>query len=54
MQSPIANYCLKLSIDIKSGQQLVTMLLLQVSVIELHNIMVSPPKEGVMKEAIDS
>ena len=44
VQSPISNDCLKVSIGGHSEPQLVTKLLLQVSVRELHNSMVSPPK----------
>ena len=51
VQSPIANYCLKLSIDDQVEPNLFPKLLLQVSVRELHNSMVIPPKEGGIKEA---
>ena len=34
--------------------QLVAKLLLQVSVREVHNIIVSPPEEGLLKEARDA
>ena len=51
MQSPIANDCLKISLDGHSEPQLVSKLLLQVSVQELHNGMVSNPGEGGHKEA---
>ena len=44
VQSQIANECLKVSIDGHSEQNLVPKLLLQVSVWELHNIMVIPQK----------
>ena len=54
VRSPLANDCLKLSIDGQSGTQLFPKLLLQVSVRELHNIMVSLPEEGGMKEAKDA
>ena len=50
--SPIENDCLKLSIDGQVEPQLVPKFLLRVSAIELHNRMVSPPKEGGLKEAI--
>ena len=43
-QSPIDNYCLKLNIDGQEVPQLVTNLLLKVSVRELHNSMMIPPE----------
>ena len=43
VQYPISNNDLKVYIDGHSEPQLVTKLLLQVSIRELHNIMVSPP-----------
>ena len=46
VQYPIANDCLKESIDDHSETKLVTKLLLQVSVSKLHNSIASPPKEG--------
>ena len=52
--SPIANYCIILSIDGQVEPQLVPKLLFQVSVIELHNSMVNTPEEGELKEARDS
>ena len=51
MQSPIYNDCLKVSIGGHYEPQLVPKLLLQVSVQEIHNIMVSTPEEGGLKEA---
>ena len=51
---PIANDCLKLFIDGKVELQLVPKFLLQVSVRELHNSMVSPSEEGGLKEARDA
>ena len=54
MQYPIANDCLKESIDDHSETKLVTKLLLQVSVSKLHNSIASPPKEGGRKEARDA
>ena len=54
MQSPISNDCLKVSIDGHYEPQLVPKVLLQVSVWELHNIVVSPPEEGGHKEARDA
>ena len=54
MKSTIENNCLKVSIDGYSEPQLVPKLLLQVSVRELHNVMVSHLEEGGLKEARDS
>ena len=54
MQSPIANDRIKLSIYGQAGPQLVLKVLLQVSVRELHNIMIIPHEEGVIKEARDA
>ena len=51
VQSPMANYWLKVSIDGHSEPQLVPNFLLKVSVRELHNSMVIPLEEGVLKEA---
>ena len=51
VQSPIANDFLNLSIGDQMEPQLVPKLLLHVSTIELHNIMLSPPEEGGLKEA---
>ena len=48
--SPIAKYCLKLSIDGQVEPQLSPNRVLQVLVRELHNHMVSPPEEGGLKE----
>ena len=53
VQSTIANYYLKVSIDGKTIKQVVINILLQVYVIERHNIMVSQPVEGELKEARD-
>ena len=53
-QSPISNDCLRVSIDGHSEPQLVTKLLLQFSVRELHNIIISTPEEGGLKEARDA
>ena len=50
----IENYCLKVSIDGHYEPQAVPKLLLQLSVRELYNIMVSPPKESGTMEAIDA
>ena len=52
MKYPIANDCLKVSIGGHYEPKLVSKLLLQVSVRELHNNMVSPQEEGVIREAI--
>ena len=54
VQSPRANYCIKLSINIQAEPQLVPQLLLQVSVRDLHNIMVITPEEGGINEERDS
>ena len=51
VQSPIANCCLKLSIDDQAEPQLVPKLLLKVSVIELHNSMMSTIEEEGTNEA---
>ena len=53
MDYPIANYCIKVSIDGHSEPQLVSKHLLKFSVRELHNSMVSPTEEGGPKEARD-
>ena len=50
VQSPIANYCLKMNIDGPNIPQIVPKLLLQVSVRELHNILASDPADGVLKK----
>ena len=50
-QYPISNDCLKVMFDDQTETQLVPKLLLQVSVIELHNILVSDPNEGGLKDA---
>ena len=49
VQYSIANYFIYVSIDGKSGKKLMTNLLLQVSIQEFHNIMVSPQEEGGLK-----
>ena len=51
VQSPIANDCLKISIYGHSEPQLVSKLLLQVSVREISNSMLSLPEEGGLREA---
>ena len=53
VQSPIVNYCLKVKLDGHTEPQLVPKLLLQVSVIELHNNLVSNTDNGGIKESID-
>ena len=52
MQYTISNDCLKVSIDGRSEPELVSKLLLQLSVWELHNSMVNPQEECGIKEAI--
>ena len=54
MQSPIANGCIKVSIDGHSEPQLVPKLLLQFYIQELHNIIVIPPEEGLRKDSRDA
>ena len=46
VQSPIVNDCLKVNIDGHTEPQLVSKLLLHVSVRELHNSLVSDPVDG--------
>ena len=53
VQSPIFNYCLKVKIDGHTRPQIVSKMLLQVSVWELRNILVSDPEYGGLKEEID-
>ena len=53
LKSPIANSCLYVSIGGHSKIQLIPKLLLQVYVLELHNIMMSPPEEVVIEESRD-
>ena len=52
-QSPISNDCLKVMFDYQTEPQLVPKFLLQVSVRELHNILVSDPNDGGLKDARD-
>ena len=47
VQSPISNYCLKVSINGNSEAQLVPEHLLQLSVWELHISMASSPEGGL-------
>ena len=49
MHSLIVNYYLKVSIDGPSRPHLVSNFLLQVSILEIHNIMVIPLEEGGLK-----
>ena len=49
VQYTIKNDCIYAYIDINSKKQLIPKHLLQVSVLELHNIMVSPSEEGILK-----
>ena len=53
VQSPIFNDCLKVILDDQTELQIVPKLLLQVYVRELHNILVSDPNDGGMKDARD-
>ena len=53
VQSPMVNDCLKVKIDGPTEPQLVPKFLLQVSVIELHNNLVSATIDGGLKEARD-
>ena len=51
--SPISNDCLKVMLDDQTEPQLVPKLLLQISVRELHNILISYPNGGGLKYARD-
>ena len=51
VQSPIYNNSPKIILDDQSEPQLVPKLLLQVSVIELNNILVSDTNDGVLTDA---
>ena len=53
VQSPISNDCLKFVLDNQTEPQLVPKLLLQVSVRELNNSLVSDPNDGGLKDARD-
>ena len=53
VQSPISNDCLKVMLDDQTEPQLVPKLLLQVSIRELHNSLVSDPNDGGIKYAQD-
>ena len=51
VQSPISNDCLKVVLDDQTEPQLVPKLLFQLSVRELHNILVSGPNDCGLKDA---
>ena len=51
VQSLISNYYLKVIFDDQTEPQLVPKLLFQVSIIELHNSLVSDPNDGGLKYA---
>ena len=53
VQSPISNNCLKVLLDNQTEPQLVPKFLLQVSVREIHNSLVSDPNDGGIKDARD-
>ena len=53
VQSPIPNDCLKVMFDDHTEYKIVPKLLLHVSVKELHNIHVSDPNDGGIKDARD-
>ena len=53
VQSPVSNDCLKVMFDDHTEPQIVPESLLQVSGIELHNILVSDPNDGGLKDARD-
>ena len=53
VQAPISNDCLKVVLDDQTEPHLVPKLLLHVSVRELHNILVSDPDDGGLKDARD-
>ena len=53
VQSPISNDCLKVVLYDQTEPQLVPKCLLQVSVRELHNSLVSDPNDGGIKDARD-
>ena len=53
VQSPISNDCLKVVLYDQTEPTLVSKLLLQVSVRELHNRLVSDPNDGGLKDARD-
>ena len=53
VQSPISNDCLKVILYDQTEPQIFPKLLLQVSVIELYNILVSDNNDGGLKDARD-
>ena len=53
VQSPISNYCLKVLLDYQTETQLFPNVLLQVSIIELHNRLVSDTNYGGIKDDRD-
>ena len=53
VQLPISNDCLEVKLDVQTEPQIFTKLLLQVSVRELHNILVSDPNDGGIKDSRD-
>ena len=53
VQSPISNDCLKVVLYDQTEPILVPKFLLQVSVRELHNILVSDPNDGGLKDSRD-
>ena len=52
-QSPISNYCIKVIFDDQTEPQMVPKILLQLSVRELHNSLVSDTNNGGLKYARD-
>ena len=54
VQSPIFNYCLKVNIDGHTRLNIVPKLSLQFLMLLFHIILVSEPKYGGLKEAIDA
>ena len=53
VQSPISNDFLKVMLDDQTEPQLVPKFLLQLSIRELHNSLVSDPNDGSIKDARD-
>ena len=53
VQSPISNDCLKVMLYDQTEPQLAPKFLLQVSVRELHNSLVSDPNDCILKDARD-
>ena len=51
VKSPIYNYCLKVLLDDQTEPQIFPKLLLQVSLRELNNSLVSDPNDGGLKDA---